>query len=109
MGNEIGRLPPQFGDASRIANTILKTDFEFDIGKLLYNQFRSVVSYRTSEIDIFPLKSVNAAEKLTVYDSVDADVLQVKSWASFLKLLYEFPTKCDPLSFTSDSRTLSTH
>ena len=39
-GNEIGRLAPQFGDASKIANAILNSGYEFDSGKLYYNKFR---------------------------------------------------------------------
>jgi F-type H+-transporting ATPase subunit gamma len=53
VGSEIGRLPPQFGDASRIANAILTCGFEFDSGKMYYNRYNSVVSYTTSVIPIF--------------------------------------------------------
>ena len=40
VGSDIGRLAPQFGDASKIANAILNSGFEFDNGKLYYNKFR---------------------------------------------------------------------
>merc|ERR1711962_1860844 len=70
VGSEIGRLPPQFGDASKIANAILNCGFEFDSGKMLYNRYNSVVSYTTSEIPIFSLDTIAGAEKLTVYDSI---------------------------------------
>ena len=40
VGSDIGRLPPQFGDATKIANAILNSGFEFDNGKLYYNKFR---------------------------------------------------------------------
>merc|ERR1712168_1188424 len=50
VGSEIGRLPPQFGDASKIANAILNAGFEFDQGKLYYNEFKSVVSYNTKQV-----------------------------------------------------------
>merc|ERR1719225_1973680 len=42
VGSDIGRLAPQFGDASKIANAILNSGYEFDSGKLYYNKFRSV-------------------------------------------------------------------
>merc|ERR1712223_1127644 len=45
VGSEIGRLPPQFGDASKIASAILNSGFEFDAGKMVYNKYKSVVSY----------------------------------------------------------------
>ena len=40
VGNEIGRLPPQFGDASKITNAILNSGFEYDVGKLYFNRFK---------------------------------------------------------------------
>ena len=42
VGSEIGRLPPQFGDASKIASAIMTSGFEFDHGRLFYNQFKWV-------------------------------------------------------------------
>merc|ERR1719411_132289 len=68
VGSEIGRLPPQFGDAAKIASAILNCGFEFDAGKLYYNQFRSVVSYKTKTLDIFPAGAVEQAKNLSVYD-----------------------------------------
>lgn len=88
VGNEIGRLPPQFGDATRIANAILTSDLEADKIKVYYNRFRSVVSYKTTELDVFPLKTVSNAEKLTVYDSIDADVLQSYLEFSLASIIY---------------------
>merc|ERR1711963_795870 len=70
VGSEIGRLPPQFGDASKIASAILNSGFEYDIGKMYYNQFRSVVSYKTSELPIFSQAAVDSAEKISLYDSL---------------------------------------
>ena len=40
VGNEIGRLPPQFQDASKVADVILSSGFDFDKGNLYYNEFR---------------------------------------------------------------------
>merc|ERR1739848_841531 len=37
VGSEIGRLPPQFGDAAKIATNILNSGFEYDSGKMLFN------------------------------------------------------------------------
>jgi len=88
VGNEIGRLPPQFGDASKIANTILTCGYEFDVGKLVYNRFGSVVSYKTQELPIFSAATVEGAEKLTVYDSLDSDVLQCYLEYSLASMLY---------------------
>lgn len=88
VGNEIGRLPPQFGDASRIANAIVNSGFEYDAIKLFYNQFRSVVSYKTSELPAFSLKQIEGADKISVYDSLDSDVLQSYTEYSLASLIY---------------------
>jgi len=73
---EIGRKVPVFEDASRIATAILDSGFQYDSGSIVYNRFKSVVSYNTSEIPIFSLNAINAAPKMTTYDSLDSDVLQ---------------------------------
>merc|ERR1712170_258538 len=88
VGSEIGRLPPQFGDASKIASAIMTSGFEFDHGRLFYNQFKSVVSYKTSQIPIYSNGVVNAADKLSLYDSLDADVLQGYLEYSLASLIY---------------------
>jgi len=88
VGSEIGRLPPQFGDASKIATAILNSGFEYDAGKMVYNEFKSVVSYNTKELPIYSLDTVNKADKLTVYDSIDADVIQSYMEYSLASLIY---------------------
>lgn len=74
--NEIGRLPPTFLDAAKLTNAILNLGYEYTEGKIIYNKFKSVVSYAVADMPIFSLKSVESAEKLPVYDSLDSDVIQ---------------------------------
>merc|ERR1719323_1931350 len=88
VGSEIGRLPPQFGDASKIASAIMNSGFEFDHGRLFYNQFKSVVSYKTSQIPIYSNGVVNAADKLSLYDSIDSDVIQSYLEYSLASMIY---------------------
>jgi len=88
VGSEIGRLPPTFNDAAKIANAIMTCGHEFDSGKLLYNYYKSVVSYDTTEIPIFSQEAVNGAEKVAVYDSLDADVVQSYMEYSLASLVY---------------------
>jgi len=76
VGSEIGRLPPQFGDAAKIASQILTCGFQFDLGKAYFNKFKSIVSYQTTELPLYTLDTVKAAPNLALYDSVDDDVLQ---------------------------------
>merc|ERR1712156_1096522 len=75
VGSEIGRLPPQFG-------------VEYDQGKMMYNKYKSVVSYDTTAIPLFSQETVMGAEKITAYDSVDADVVQSYLEFSLASLVY---------------------
>merc|ERR1711910_86851 len=88
VGSEIGRLPPQFGDASKIATAILNSGFEFQHGKLYFNEFKSVVSYNTKQADIFTASEVEKAKNLSVYDSLDSDVMQSYLEYSLASILY---------------------
>lgn len=107
VGSEIGRLPPTFNDASKVANAILTSGYDFDEGKLLFNYYKSVVSNETLEIPIYSqgkvfwyyngyyLNSVfrvsdliASSEKVSVYDSLDADVVQSYLEYSLASLVY---------------------
>lgn len=39
---DIGKKVPTFGDAGQVANAILESEFEFDLGELHFNRFRQV-------------------------------------------------------------------
>jgi F-type H+-transporting ATPase subunit gamma len=76
VAGEVGRLAPQFLDASKLANEVLNLEYEYTDGKIIYNRFKSVVSYAVSDMPVFSAKSVESAPKLAVYDSLDSDVIQ---------------------------------
>ena len=76
------------GDAAAVANAIMTCGYEFDQGKMMYNYYKSVVSYDTKAIQLFSLESVMAGEKMSAYDSVDADVLQSYMEFSLASLVY---------------------
>lgn len=86
--NEIGRLPPTFLDAAKLTNAILNLGYEYTEGKIIYNKFRSVVSYQVADMPIFSLKAVESAEKLPVYDSLDSEVIQSYLEFSMASLLF---------------------
>jgi len=88
VGSEIGRLPPQFGDASKVANAVLTSGFEFDTGKMFYNKYKSVVSYETLPIPLYSIETVANAPKINKYDSIDSDVLQSYMEYSLASLIY---------------------
>lgn len=81
VANEIGRLPPTFLDASRIAAEVLNSGYDFSEGKIVYNKFKSVVSYNCTTLPIYGAPVVEKSEKLVSYDSLDADV--IKSYLEF--------------------------
>ncbi|CAD5218798.1 unnamed protein product [Bursaphelenchus okinawaensis] len=87
-GNEIGRAPPTFEDASIAANAILNSGYEFNDGAIIYNFFKTVVSYETKVLPLVPIETIRANENLNVYDSVDDDVLQSYIEYSLAQLIY---------------------
>jgi F-type H+-transporting ATPase subunit gamma len=87
-GNDIGRQPPTFEDASIAANEILSCGYEFDEGHIIFNKFKTVVSYATSKLPIMSLEHVKSNDKLLLYDSVDDDVLQSYTEYSLAQLIY---------------------
>lgn len=88
VANEVGRLPPTFLDASKVAHAILSSEYEFSSGKIIYNRFKSVVSYSTQQMPVFSLAAVTAAPKLSVYDSLDNDVIQSYLEFSLASLIF---------------------
>jgi len=86
--NEVGRLPPTFVDAARLTNAILKSGYEFSSGRIIYNRFKSVVSYATSELPVFSLSTIQAAPKLAQYDSLDNEVIQSYLEFSLASLIF---------------------
>jgi len=88
VANEIGRLPPTFLDAAKLANAISNLGYDFTDGKIVYNQFKSVVSYNCTEMPVFNLATIESSEKLPVYDSLDAEVIQSYLEYSLASLLF---------------------
>lgn len=86
--NDIGKHPPTFADASAAARAILNSGYEFEIGHIIYNRFKTVVSYQTSKLPLLPLQAIKSVDKLSVYDSLDEDVLLSYSEYSLAQLLY---------------------
>ncbi|XP_046369541.2 ATP synthase subunit gamma, mitochondrial-like [Haliotis rufescens] len=86
--NDIGKRPPVFADATLIASAMLESGYKYDHGTMIFNIFKSVVSYRTTEQPLFSLDSVNGAEKLNLYDSLDEDVVRSYNEFALVSLLY---------------------
>ncbi|CAH3142227.1 unnamed protein product [Porites evermanni] len=88
--SEIGKRPPLFCEATFIAQEIIDSGFQFDLGEMYYNWFKSVVSYRTKTKPLVSFDSLNAAsgEVLSSYDDLDSDVIKNYSEFSLASLLY---------------------
>lgn len=63
--NEVGRLPPTFIDAAKLADAVLKSDYKFGSGEIVYNRFKSVVSYHTQTLPVYSLQSVAVSCRFT--------------------------------------------
>ncbi|XP_046980052.1 ATP synthase subunit gamma, mitochondrial [Schistocerca americana] len=88
VANEVGRKPPTFTDAAKLTNIILNSGYEFTAGRIVYNRFKSVVSYTTTDLPLFSLEAIQAAPKLPVYDSLDSEVLQSYLEYSIASLIF---------------------
>uniref|UniRef100_A0A915E307 ATP synthase subunit gamma n=1 Tax=Ditylenchus dipsaci TaxID=166011 RepID=A0A915E307_9BILA len=86
--NDIGKAPPTFEDASIVAGKILNSGYHFDEGTIIFNRFKTVVSYQTSKLPIVLLDTIKKNEKLYTYDSVDDEVLTSYVEYSLAQLLY---------------------
>jgi len=51
--NQIGKAIPTYNEASSIADTILKEKIDFDQASIVYNYFKSVISYEAQTIPAF--------------------------------------------------------
>ncbi|XP_067284099.1 ATP synthase subunit gamma, mitochondrial isoform X2 [Pseudorasbora parva] len=85
---EVGRRPPTFVDASLIASELLDSGYEFDQGTIVFNRFRSVISYRTDEKPLYSVDTVASSENMGIYDDIDADVLRNYQEFSLVNIIY---------------------
>jgi len=85
---DIGKKPATFADASAVADYLLNVGFSYSEALVYFNTFRTVVSYRTDTLSLFPLVTVKQAANLVAYDDVDEHVLQCYNEFSYSALLY---------------------
>ncbi|MGH0135783.1 UNVERIFIED_CONTAM: hypothetical protein FKN15_035171 [Acipenser sinensis] len=85
---EVGRKPPTFGDASVIATSLINSGYEFDQGSVIYNKFRSVISYKTDEKPVFSVDTIANSENMGIYDDIDADVLRNYQEFALVNIIY---------------------
>ncbi|XP_054713983.1 ATP synthase subunit gamma, mitochondrial-like [Uloborus diversus] len=86
--SEYGKRPPTFDDATTIADYMINCGFTYERGLIIFNKFKSVVSYATSEIPVFSAEAISGAEKISIYDSLDADVIKCYQEYSLASMIY---------------------
>lgn len=86
--SDVGKKAPTFEDAAFIANSILNSEYKFDKAVMYFNTFKTVVSYITTPQNLLGLEEVSASPKLSLYDSVDDDVLQSYNEYLLTSLIY---------------------
>lgn len=82
---------PTFGNTSIIALEFLNYRYEFDKGFITFNQFKSVISHKTVDKPIFALSTTVLAGSMSVYDDINADVLQNYQEYSLANIIYYSP------------------
>lgn len=86
--SEYGRNPPTFTEASFVAKEILSSGFEYDTGEIFYNKFKNMVSYKPTPQPVYSVDIVANSETMSIYDDLDADVLQNYQEYSLASLVY---------------------
>ncbi|XP_063073371.1 ATP synthase subunit gamma, mitochondrial isoform X2 [Engraulis encrasicolus] len=85
---EVGRKPPTFTDASIIAGELINCGYEYDQGSIIFNKFKSVISYKTEHKPVFSVDAVANAESMGIYDDIDADVLRNYQEFALVNLIF---------------------
>lgn len=75
-GSGIGRKALSFTESSSIAETINDHITSFGNVEILYNQFRSIISYKPSVVPAMSALQMERSQCLANYDSVDSEVIR---------------------------------
>jgi len=86
--NDFGKKPPTFDDATTVADFVINCGFTFERGMIIFNRFKSVVSYSTTEMPMYSAEAISNAEKISTYDSLDADVIRCYQEYSLASMIF---------------------
>jgi F-type H+-transporting ATPase subunit gamma len=59
--NGIGKNIPTFSEAASIAEAILAGKFEFNVGYVLYNRFKSVIAYELAKTPVYTEQAIQSS------------------------------------------------
>lgn len=85
--SQVAKNVPTFTEASTIADTVLSSGVEFSNIVIVYNRFKSVISFDTTPMDVFTEKAISESSKITAYEFED-EVLKNLEEFSFANSLY---------------------
>jgi F-type H+-transporting ATPase subunit gamma len=74
--NEVGRLPPTFEEATFIAQHVLSLGYAPEQIDVLYNKFKSAVSYAIETTSLPGIESLEGKTELDVFDDLDQETLR---------------------------------
>lgn len=80
--NQVGRNIPIFLDACDVVNTMIKSKLEYSKIKILYNSFRSVISYDNTTLPAYPEKVLSLADGINAFE-IDDDTFE--NYVEFLQ------------------------
>ncbi|KAL1916396.1 uncharacterized protein VTP21DRAFT_5587 [Calcarisporiella thermophila] len=72
--NQIGKDIPTYAEACAVADMIVKQNVEFDVARVVYNQFKSVLSYEAQEIPLYSEETFKSSPNFAAYE-IEDDVL----------------------------------
>ncbi|CAG8589172.1 9791_t:CDS:2 [Acaulospora colombiana] len=85
--NQIGKSVPTYAEASAVADTILKEKIEFDQAVIIYNYFRSVISYEAESIPVYSETTFTRSGNFDAYE-IEDDVLENLKEFAFANSIY---------------------
>ncbi|TEB32760.1 ATP synthase F1 gamma [Coprinellus micaceus] len=69
--NQIGRDIPTFADAASVADLITKSGIKYDSVVLVYNQFKSAISYEPASMVVKGSEALAASDSFKAYENED--------------------------------------
>ncbi|KAJ1650705.1 atp3 gamma subunit of the F1 sector of mitochondrial F1F0 ATP synthase [Dispira simplex] len=73
--SQIGKSVPTFEEACTVSDTIRSSGLEYEKITLVYNQFKSVISYEASQLPVYSENALANAPKFSAYE-VEGEVLE---------------------------------
>ncbi len=71
----VGKNGPTYEECAMIADEILQVSQDFDQIKIIYNSFKSVISYEPKALPVFRKKALDEAPGLMQYEQSDEEAL----------------------------------